>query len=165
YVMPHIEQGQFYENAEAITAILTEVKEAYRISEDRIYLTGLSRGGHGTWGVASRMANHFAAIAPICGALHGVDDFSTLVSLPIWVAHNPDDNIVKYERSKKAVAEIETLSKQTFHHSTTISAADFQQHDLIFTSGENDVKPHDAWTEMYNEVNFYKWLLRFKKDR
>jgi len=165
YVMPHIEQGQFYENSAAIETILREVKAAYRIDENRIYLTGLSRGGHGTWGVASRLNDEFAAIAPVCGALHGVKDFSTLTNLPIWVAHNPADRVVDYENSRKAVTEIEALTKQRFHQSSTIAAADYQQHQLIFTSSENAAKPHDAWTEMYSNANFYKWLLRFEKEK
>ena len=54
-IMPHIEEGQFYNNEKAIQTIIKEVASDHNIDTKRIYLTGLSRGGHGTWGLASRI--------------------------------------------------------------------------------------------------------------
>lgn len=162
YVMPHISKGQFYENVDAIRKVIKEVSGNYNVDEHRIYLTGLSRGGHGTWSVASKMPEIFAAMAPICGASHGIDDYGNLAEIPIWTAHNISDNSVNYSETKNTVLKIEEISGKKFSQTKTISEADYKNNDLIFTSGNNDKKDHDAWTEMYNEVNFYKWLLRFK---
>ncbi|MEO1417990.1 MAG: prolyl oligopeptidase family serine peptidase [Bacteroidota bacterium] len=164
YVMPHIQKGQFYENVPAISQMLDELISTYRIDPRRIYLTGLSRGGHGTWGVASKMPERFAAIVPICGDQQGVTDYQSLAELPIWAAHNPKDNIVKYDYTQSAVAKIEALSKTNFHQSKSIAAADWENHKRIFTSSSNPKKPHDAWTEVYNDMGFYRWLLRFQKE-
>lgn len=164
YVMPHISAGEFYHNIEAIQQILEEVLGQYNIDEKRIYLTGLSRGGHGTWGVASKMPDRFAAIAPIAGNTRGVADFTALADLPIWTAHNVADGKVDHYRTENAVRRIEQLSKEKFHLTHTINEADYLAHDRIFTSGENSSNDHDAWTEMYNAVNFYKWLLRFRRE-
>lgn len=164
YVMPHISSGEFYNNVEAIQAILDEVIETYNIDEQRVYLTGLSRGGHGTWGLASKIPERFAAIAPIAGAAYGVYDYEPLARLPIWVAHNTNDRAVDIYRSQNAIRKIENLSGEKFYRTQTVADADYMNHDRIFTSGENKTHDHDAWTEMYNEVNFYKWLLRFRKE-
>ncbi len=164
YVMPHISRGQFYENVNAIKEVIEEVSSKYNVDEHRIYLTGLSRGGHGAWGVASRMPEVFAAIAPICGASHGIENYENLTEIPIWTAHNISDNIVDYDETKYTVQKIEELSGKQFSRSKTISEADYKNNDLIFTSGEGDQKGHNAWKEVYNNVKFYKWILRFKKE-
>jgi len=162
--MPHISRGQFYENVIAIKTVIEEVSSKYNVDEYRIYLTGLSRGGHGSWGVASKVPEIFAAIAPICGASHGIDNYKNLTEIPIWTAHNISDNNVSYNETKNIVNKIEEMSGKRFLQTKTISEADYENNDLIFTSGEGDQKGHDAWTEVYNDVNFYKWLLRFKKE-
>ena len=162
--MLHISRGQFYENVNAIKTVIEEVSNKYNVDKCRIYLTGLSRGGHGSWGVASMMPEIFAAIAPICGASHGIDNYNNLTEIPIWTSHNISDNIVGYNETKNIVEKIEEMSGKRFFQTKTFSEADYENNDLIFTSGEGDQKGHDAWTEVYNNVNFYKWLLRFKKE-
>ena len=54
-------------NADAVNALLDEVLAKYRVDADRVYLTGLSMGGYGTWHLAAIHPERFAAIAPICG--------------------------------------------------------------------------------------------------
>jgi predicted peptidase len=164
YVMPHISSGQYYENADAIKEIISEVSKNYNVDEHRIYLTGLSKGGHGTWGVASKMTEIFAAIAPICGAAYGIVDYRNLTKIPILTAHNIFDHRVDYNQTKGIVLKIEEISGKKFSQSKTISEVDYGNNDLIFISGEGEQKGHDAWTEVYNNVNFYKWLLRFRKE-
>src|SRR5262245_60183544 len=67
-----------------LLALLDEVEGQYRVDKDRVYLTGLSMGGYGTWRLAAAAPERFAALAPICG---GGDPGSAekLKGLPIWV--------------------------------------------------------------------------------
>ncbi|MEM7086035.1 MAG: hypothetical protein AAF489_07625 [Bacteroidota bacterium] len=160
-VMPHIEDGQFFEGETAMRQILDEVIKNETADPNRIYLTGLSRGGYGTWGLASRMSDVFAAAAPICGSGFGVTAYENLADLPLWVSHNTGDGVVNYRGSSRAVEKLEAVSDAKFHHSSSIASAKYNSNKNIFTSTRSD--SHDAWTEMYGEVNFYKWLLRFKK--
>ncbi|GAB5399330.1 MAG: hypothetical protein Aureis2KO_09150 [Aureisphaera sp.] len=160
-VMPHISGGEFFNNETTMRQILKEVIATCNVDPDRIYLTGLSRGGFGAWGLGSTMEDIFAAVAPICGGDRGVDSYEALAKLPIWVSHNTEDNVVGYRMSERGVTRLETLSKVKFHHSGTIASADFANENYIFTSRISD--SHNAWTEMYGEPNFYKWLLRFSK--
>ncbi|NRB52339.1 MAG: hypothetical protein HRU41_32060 [Saprospiraceae bacterium] len=162
YVMPHITSGEYYHGTAGIQQIIDEVLAQYNVDEKRIYLTGLSRGGFGTWGIASQIPERFAAIAPIAGNTLGVSSFEALQDLPIWTAHNLEDERVDYARTENAVRKLERLSEKKFHRTSTVAEAAYLQHDRIFTSGANPSFEHDAWTEMYNEVNFFKWLLKYK---
>ncbi|MDC8003995.1 PHB depolymerase family esterase [Aureisphaera galaxeae] len=160
-VMPHIDGGEFFNNEDTMRQILKDVMASENVDPDRIYLTGLSRGGFGAWGLASSMSDVFAAVAPICGGPRGVGDYEALASMPIWVSHNTEDAVVRYHRSERGVNQLESQSEVRFHHSSSIASADYENHNYIFTSRESD--SHNAWTEMYGASNFYKWLLRFEK--
>lgn len=148
YVMPHISKSQFYTNEAAIQDIIKELSDEYNIDYQRIYLTGLSRGGHGTWGLASRLPNIFAAIAPIAGGSHGITDYKNLTNIPILTAHNKADRVVNYERTKNTVQKIEDLSGKTFQVTNTIKDINHENNSLIFVSNNDEEKGHNAWTEV-----------------
>jgi predicted peptidase len=77
----------------ALDRWLDEVVAGSRVDEDRVYLTGISMGGFGTWAWAAARPDRFAAIAPICG---GGDPAwaDRLKGLPIWAFHGARDRIV-----------------------------------------------------------------------
>src|SRR5438067_11719457 len=67
-----------------LLSLLDEIQKDYRVDPDRVYLTGLSMGGFGTWELASQAPQRFAAIAPICGG--GNPALARRIKdLPIWV--------------------------------------------------------------------------------
>ena len=161
-IMPHIEQGQFYQNEEAMRMILKEVETEFSIDMNRIYLTGLSRGGHGSWGLACRMNDVFAAVAPICGGSHGIDNYNRLATLPIWVTHNTGDRTVSYTRSRDIVRRLNGYKNISFQRTATLEEADYKSEDHIFTSTVSD--SHDAWTDFYTHADVYRWFLKYKKE-
>ena len=146
-----------------MSKIIAELDSIYEIDKDRIYLTGLSRGGAGTWGLASRMPDVFAAIVPMCGVINGITTYEPLVDIPIWVAHNDKDNIVDYSESVKATEKIEARSGESFLQINTPSAYkfDYKNAKRIFTTFSRD--NHDAWSGMYDRQEMYIWLLRQRK--
>lgn len=77
----------------------------YRIDIDRIYLTGVSQGGYGTWDRISRKSELFAAAIPVCG---GGDPAQAekLAKLPIWAFHGDKDPLVPVGRSRDMVAAV-----------------------------------------------------------
>ena len=167
-VSPHLTAGsfrnrQFYNQEEAIREIIEDVRTACRIDSKRIYMTGLSRGGHGTWGLGARMADELAAIIPICGALHGVDDYAPFDDIAIWTAHNTGDHMVDYRGTESAVQKIESTSPPVFSHISSMHnvSNELFYNPRIFTSFDRE--GHDAWTEMYESVALYKWLLNQRK--
>jgi len=81
-----------------VLGVMEETQRHYRVDASRIYLTGLSQGGFGTWTIGSRHPQIFAALAPICG---GGDPARApaLCSLPIWAFHGELDDVVSVNYS------------------------------------------------------------------
>ncbi|MDP7268126.1 MAG: prolyl oligopeptidase family serine peptidase [Pirellulales bacterium] len=126
-----------------LNALLDRILADYRIDARRIYLTGLSMGGFGTWHLAAAYPDRFAAIVPICGGGKPADA-NRLRKLPIWVFHGADDQIVPVARSEEMVEAIEQLGA-----------------DVRLT-----VYPktgHDSYTESYKNPKLYSWLLKHKR--
>ena len=117
-------------------------------------MTGLSRGGHGTWGLASQSPGYFAAVAPIAGAAHGVENSNNFGELPIFVSHNNQDNRVEYNEAAEAVRTIEQISWKDFQPVETLQITRHLTNDRIFLS--TDSESHDAWTELYLSRKFYE---------
>jgi poly(3-hydroxybutyrate) depolymerase len=141
-VSPQCPQGRWWEPVELAT-LLDEIVEKHKVDKDRIYVTGLSMGGFGTWSLAAYQPKRFSAIVPICG---GGEPFVTmlLANVPAWVFHGAKDPVVPLERSEKMVEAMKKFGGK-----------------VKFT-----VYPeagHDAWTEAYNDPQLYEWLLQQKR--
>jgi predicted peptidase len=97
--------GEMTEPMRAAIALLDDLVEHNPIDPARIYLTGMSMGGYGSWELAERMPDRFAALVPVCG---GGDETqaSRLVGLPIWAWHGDEDAAVPVERSRRMIAAI-----------------------------------------------------------
>ncbi len=82
--------------------VIEEVRRAYRIDADRIYMTGHSMGGYGTWSVAMNHPQVFAALAPVAGG-GSPAGMSKIAHIPQLVIHGDDDKTVPVERSRVMV--------------------------------------------------------------
>ncbi len=129
---------------EKLNALLDEVVEKYRVDKDRVYVTGLSMGGYGTWDLAAAHPEKFAAIAPICGG-GNPEDALVLTKLPTWVFHGAKDKTVPLKRSEEMVA--------------ALKAAGGNPKFTVYPDAG-----HDSWTETYNNPEFYQWLLSQKRN-
>ncbi|WP_290663351.1 prolyl oligopeptidase family serine peptidase [Ignavibacterium sp.] len=134
------EQTRWNYQTQSLIALLDEIESKYRVDKNRIYVTGLSMGGQGTWSLALTQPNRFAAIAPICGWTD-TWEVCKIKHLPVWVFHGAKDNVVPV-----------TESQQMF--------------DALKQCGAENIKltiypeaNHDAWTETYNNPELYNWLL------
>lgn len=125
-------------------AALEQVVAEYPIDLDRIYLTGLSMGGYGTWDLAARQPGWFAAAAPICG---GGDErtVARLAGLPISVWHGAADRVVPASRSRTMVEALRELD------------ANIEYHELEGVG-------HNAWTKAYGENGCLDWMWGMKRD-
>ncbi len=115
------------------------LEEKYNVDKNRIYVTGLSMGGYGTWSLAMEYPYRFAAIAPICGA--GNERIACrLKDTPVWAFHGAKDNVVPISGDQKLIDELKKCGG-----------------DIKFTIYPN--ANHDSWTETYNNPKLYDWLL------
>lgn len=163
-VSPHIADGEYSDHPHLIKEILQEVVDKHQADASRVYLTGLSRGGAGTWTLASRLEGVFAAAAPLAGFVDRVEDKGLLAKTPMWVAHNTGDN---FKPIAKVVSKINGLLKEggrapflAIDADATMSPSDLRQ-SKIFMTGETD--DHDAWSRVYSDANFYEWLLQHRR--
>jgi predicted peptidase len=143
-VSPQCPRGRWWETFE-LAALLDEIEENYKVDKDRVYVTGLSMGGFGTWALAAYQPERFAAMAPICG---GGDPIRArfAAAVPAWVFHGAKDPVVPLERSETMV---EALKK---------ARGSVEVKFTIYPEAG-----HDAWTETYDNPEFYQWLLEHKR--
>ena len=141
-VSPQCPKGQWWQPVELI-ALVDSIAKNYKVDEDRLYVTGLSMGGFGTWALAAYRPHRFAALAPICGGgeVYWAED---LAHLPIWAFHGAKDRGVPLRRSREMV---DAINKEGGHAKLTVYPE----------------AGHDAWTETYNNPKLYEWLLRQKR--
>lgn len=90
---------------------LEDVLAKYPVDPDRIYITGQSKGGHGTWGTILENPHRFAAAAPICGPVGSVD-MKPLTHLPIWIFHGNADETVDVGISRRVFNDLLAVGAQ-----------------------------------------------------
>jgi predicted peptidase len=90
---------------QVVINILGEVIASCPIDAKRLYLTGLSMGGYGSWDLGTRLAERWAAMAPICG---GGDELyaDRLRNVPVWAWHGADDEVVPAVKSRRMIEAI-----------------------------------------------------------
>ena len=123
----------------AATAALEDVLAQEAVDPDRIYLTGLSMGGYGTWDLAARIPDRFAAILPVCG---GGDErvAASIASLPIWCFHGDADTAVPVERSRAMILAVKAAGGRPIY-------------------SELAGVGHDSWTPAYRDDFVLDWLF------
>jgi predicted peptidase len=128
---------------ESVMALIDDTVEKYNIDETRIYLTGMSMGGYGTWAISCSYPQRFAAIAPVCGG--GMAFIAeNLKNVPVWAFHGAKDQVVLLAESEKMVSAVK---KSGGNAKLTVYAK----------------AEHDSWTETYNNPKLYEWLLSHRK--
>ncbi|MFB2934567.1 prolyl oligopeptidase family serine peptidase [Aerosakkonemataceae cyanobacterium BLCC-F154] len=141
-VSPQCTHRQYW-SVPLLLRLLDEAIANFKVDPERIYLTGLSMGGYGTWHLAAAHPHLFAAIAPICGG-GDVDAAFNLKNLPVWAFHGAKDRVVPISESEemvKAVKKIGGNIKFTVYPETE----------------------HDSWTETYNNPELYEWFLAHQR--
>jgi predicted peptidase len=141
-VSPQQPPGAWWDPA-ALAALLDDVEARHRVDPDRVYVTGLSMGGFGTWALAILQPDRFAAIAPVCGGGEA-EGVCAIRDVPAWAFHGALDSVVPLARSAEMV-------------------------DALYACGGNPrftVYPeadHDSWTETYANPTLYEWLLSHRR--
>jgi predicted peptidase len=145
-VMPQTSSGTWTgTSGDLALRALDDVVAKYNGDRSRLYLTGLSLGGNGTWALAAKYPERFAALIPICGWGSPAAMAPKLKSLPIWVFHGDRDSVVSVKSSRDMVAAIQAAGNVNIKY-TEYPGAD-----------------HDVWDRTYNNQQVIAWLLAQKR--
>jgi len=153
-VSPQCPNGKFWSD-DLLLALLDDIETRYAVDTHRVYLTGLSMGGFGTWNLALSHPGRFAAIAPICGGgetilltLALVCDQSQLGpirSLGVWAFHGGKDPVVSTGESEHMVNALKKIGCQ----------------DVKLTIYPEAL--HDSWTQTYANPELFAWFLKHSR--
>jgi predicted peptidase len=144
---------------QALKALEQSLKE-FNGDAQRVYLTGISMGGYGSWHLAARHPQKFAAIAPICGGVVPPPTFpfpqaaaahvptekpyetiaQQIGKTPVWIFHGDADPVIPVEESRQMAAALEKFG----------GAVKYTEYE-----GVN----HNSWDRAYAEPEFVAWLL------
>lgn len=139
-VSPQCAQGQWWTTQMLeLSALIDDIEANYKVDKRRVYLTGLSMGGYGTWALAAYAPKRFAALVPICGG--GEPRRAMMLrSTPIWAFHGAKDAVVPLAQSEEMV---DALKRSSGNVKLTVYPE----------------AGHDSWTETYDNPELWKWLF------
>ncbi|MBN8249903.1 MAG: prolyl oligopeptidase family serine peptidase [Verrucomicrobia bacterium] len=148
-VSPQCPEGQVWDDR-VLIGLLDELQARYRVDPRRVYVTGLSMGGYGTWALAQRHPQRFAAVAPICGGGERIRALlpaqqQALKTLGVWAFHGAKDNVVVLAESERMVEAFRKAGVSDIQLTVYPEAG------------------HDSWTQAYNEPEFFNWLLKHQR--
>lgn len=129
-------------DADRALAILDEVQKAYKTDPKRVYLTGLSMGGAGTWSLAAAHPDKWAAIVPICGT-PDLESAAKIKDVPCWYFCGDKDNPNLVQNGR---AMIEALKKAG-------GTPRYTEYPFV---------GHNSWDSAYVTPELYPWLLSHK---
>jgi predicted peptidase len=131
------------DDAQRAMRILELVQKEYKIDPKRVCLTGLSMGGSGTWSLAVKYPDKWAAIVPICGGGGYRRQAAKIKQIPCWCFHGDADKAVKVDHSRNMIKALKAAGGEPKYD-------------------EYPDVPHNCWDRAYGSPELYKWLLKQK---
>ncbi|MDQ2658458.1 MAG: PKD domain-containing protein [Bacteroidota bacterium] len=134
--------------ASYVMDVLNHVKKYLRVNDRKIYITGLSLGGYGTWTTLGAYPGVFAAAVPICSGGSALTKACAIASenIPLWAFHGTADNVVSYTVTTNMINAVNGCTPKPNPLAKT----------TLF-SGLN----HIIWDKVYKETNALDWMLSF----
>ncbi len=107
-VSPQCPDHTYWTTENWFDSLYADLLSRYRIDTTRIYVTGISNGGFGTWQVAMDYPDRFAAIAPLCGGVNDKDTIHIckLKELPVWTFHGTADDMIPIGETERIVNKL-----------------------------------------------------------
>lgn len=128
-------------------ALVESLKGELPVDADRVYVTGLSMGGFGTWDAVQRFPKLFAAAVPVCGGGDArPESVKPIAGLPVWIFHGDKDTVVKTSRSRDMVAALKQAG----------GAPRYTEYPGV---------GHNSWSQAYATPELYDWLFAQKKGK
>ena len=132
-------------NVRAVMQLLDSVVQNNRVNPDRLYLTGLSRGGSAAWEIAVQYPDTFAAMAVVCGMTPTPYASWINKNMPIWVFHGTEDQSIPFSESEAMVDKLKQMN-----------------YPVRFTIYEG--VGHNSWEQAYTTDELYTWFMKHSKN-
>jgi predicted peptidase len=132
-------------NAAELAKLVDELANTYRVDQQRLYVTGLSMGGAGTWSLLAEYPDLFAAAVPICGR-GDVSAAEKIAKTPTWVFVGGKDRPQTVTGNEEMVAALKKAGANV----------QFKLYPDL---------PHDCWTVTYEDPKVWEWLLAQKREK
>lgn len=133
-------------DTESLKQLLDTIVANNRVDTDRLYLTGLSRGGGAAWEMAVQYPETFAALAVVCGM--APTPYASWIDkdMPIWVFHGAEDESIPVSESDEMVKKLREM-----------------QYDVRYTKYKG--VGHDSWIKAYETETLYDWLMAQRRNK
>ena len=131
------------DNLQDVLAIIGQTEREFSIDTQRLYVTGMSMGGYGTWDLVTRNPQMFAAALPVCGA-GDPTQAANLKGVALWAFHSADDGTVPVSGSRDMLRALWGAGQTPSY--------------TEYANGG-----HDAWTRAYNTKGLAAWLFSFHR--
>lgn len=129
----------------AVNQLLDSIVANNRVDKNRVYLTGLSRGGSAAWEMAVQYPDKFAALAVVCGMAPTPYAHWLEKKMPIWVFHGVEDQVIPVAESDNMVRKLVEMG-----------------YDVKYSRYENI--GHNSWEKAYTTEELYQWMANQKKE-
>lgn len=142
---PHQQPAEPSEPMSLVMELVPELEKTLPVDASRVYLMGLSMGGFGTWDLAARHPDWFAAVVPICG---GADNSTAkaLAKIPIWAFHGDQDNVIPVGRTRSMVEALRQAG----------GTPKYTEYPGV---------AHNSWFKAFAEPDLLPWLFAQKRNR
>lgn len=139
------QKAQWEDHDAAVMAMVAAAQREYPIDPNRMYLTGLSQGGHGSWEIGAAHPEMWAAVAPLCGYGDPASIAARWKSTPVWAFHGLKDNVVPPAQTEAIVQ--------------TLTAAG---HAAKYTAYPDE--NHNCWDKAYRSPDLARWLFAQRRE-
>lgn len=141
---PQCPDGKFWSTDNWFDSLYAELTTRYRVDPKRVYLTGISMGGYGTWQTAVAYPDKFAAIIPLCGGCDDSTQICRIRQLPVWTFHGTADDLISIDETARLVRRLNQCDGK-----------------VKFTRLENE---GHSIQYLYEKAEMYDWLLKQHKQ-
>jgi poly(3-hydroxybutyrate) depolymerase len=138
-------RGEHPERLASAIAAVRELLKNEAIDPARVYVTGQSMGGVGSWSAAARYPELVAAAVPVCGAWP-VEDAPKMVAVPIWAFHGSEDGTVPVKFSRELTAAVTKAG----------GTAKYTEYEGV---------GHGSWDKAYADAEMWKWMFAQRKGK